>query len=154
MSVFFAAGTQLPLKNAASSMDDLGKRVLEAVAKNDGKALDALRINEQEYHSLIWPALPISKIEQWNKQYKYVWGDVDTKCIYGLRELLNKYGGQKFTFVSMRFVRGASRYSTCTVHQGARIKVKDSTGQELELKMFGSVVECGGQFKIMSYNVH
>jgi hypothetical protein len=154
MSFFFAAGTQPPLQNSAPSLNDLGRQVLEALYKKDFKALDALRINEQEYRSFIWPELSISKIEQWKKRYDFVWREVDTKCTYGLHTLIQKYGGQKFTLVSMKFAKGTTRYSACTIHQDARITVKDSTGRELELKMFGSVVECAGRFKIMSYNVH
>jgi hypothetical protein len=152
MSFFLAAGMPPPLKNGAPSMNDLGRQVLTALDRKDFKTLDALRINEQEYRSCIWPELPISKIEQWKKRYDFVWREVDTKCTYGLRALIEKYGGQKFTFVSIRFARGTSRYSACTIHQDARIIVKDSSGAEKELKLFGSVVESGGYFKIMSFN--
>jgi hypothetical protein len=153
MSFFLAAGTQAPLKNTVSSMDELGRRVLEDLYKKDFKALDALRINEQEYRAYIWPELPISKIPQWQKRYDYVWKEVDTKCTLGLQALIQKYGGQKFTLVSITFAGGTARYTACTVHREARITVKDSAGAVQELKLFGSVVECGGHFKIMSYNV-
>jgi hypothetical protein len=54
----------------------------------------------------------------------------------------------------MRFTENAETYDNCTIHKDARVIVKDSSGTEKELKLFGSVVECSGQFKIMSYNVH
>jgi hypothetical protein len=149
-----AASAQLPLKNGASSLNNLAGQVLGALHRKDFKTLDALRINEQEYRSCIWPELPISKIEQWKKRYDFVWGDVDTKCVHGLREMIHKYGGRELTFVSLRFAGETSRYTSCIVHQDARITVKDSAGAVQELKLFGSVVECGGRFKIMSYNVH
>ena len=154
MSFFLAPERRPPLKNTAPSIDDLGKQVLEAVEKKNFKALDALRLNEQEYRAYIWPALPISKIKQWQKQYQYVWSDVDTKSKYGLQFMLRKFGGQKLDFVRMRFTENAETYDNCTIHKDARVIVKDSSGAEKELKLFGSVVECSGQFKIMSYNVH
>jgi hypothetical protein len=146
--------TRQQMVNTAPSIEDLGKQVLAAVEKNNFNALDAMRLNDQEYRAYIWPALPISKIQQWQKQYQYVWSDVDTKSKYGLQFMLRKLGGQKLDFVRMRFTENAETYDNCTIHKDARVIVKDSSGTEKELKLFGSVVECSGQFKIMSYNVH
>jgi hypothetical protein len=146
--------TRRQMTDAAPSLEDLGKQVLAAMERNNFSALDALRLNEQEYRTYIWPSLPISKIKEWQKQYQYVWHDVDTKNNYGLRLLLEKYGGEKFDFVSMRFAKNAEKYDDCTIHKDARVIVKDSSGAEKELKLFGSVVESGGCFKIMSFNIH
>jgi hypothetical protein len=148
------ADTQQQMVNAAPSIEDLGKQVLAAVEKNNFNALDSMRLNEQEYRTCIWPALPISKVKQWQEQYQYVWGDVNTKSKYGLQLMLEKYAGQKFDFVRMRFAENAEPYKGCTVHKDARIIVKDSSGAEKELKLFGSVVESSGYFKIMSFNLH
>jgi hypothetical protein len=146
--------TRQQMVNAAPSLEDLGKQVLAAVEKNNFNALDSMRLTEQEYRAYIWPALPVSKIKQWQKQYQYVWGDVDTKSKYGLQLMLGKHGGQKFDFVRIRFAENTEKYHDCTVHKDAWLTLKDRSGAEKELKLFGSVVESSGRYKVMSFNIH
>lgn len=158
-----ACAARYQLTNTTSSVDEIGKKVLAAVQKNDFKELDAMRITEQEFRELIFPGLPIGKIEQWKKNYDFVWGDVNTKSNYGLRAVLARYGGQKFSYVKTIFKKGVTTYElqstfpfwkqSYTAHEDARIIAKDDKGEESELKLFGAIIEYRGKYKIMSFNI-
>jgi hypothetical protein len=158
-----ACATRYQLANTRPSIDEIGQKVLAAVQKNDYKELDAMRITEQEFRELIFPGLPIGKIEQWKKNYDFVWGDVNTKSNYGLRAVLARYGGQKFSYVKTIFKKGVTTYElqstfpfwkqSYTAHEDARIIAKDDKGEESELKLFGAIIEYRGKYKIMSFNI-
>lgn len=159
-----ACAARYQLTNTTPSIDVIGQKVLAAVQKNDYKELDVMRITEQEFRELIFPGLPIGKIEQWQKNFDFVWGDVNTKSKYGLQLVLGRYGGKKFSYVKTIFKRGVMQYETQSsvpfrkqsykAHESSRIIVKDENGTETELKLFGAIIEYRGKYKIMSFNVY
>ena len=158
-----ACGTRYQLTNSSSSIDEISQKVLAAVQKKDLKELESMRVTEQEFREIIFPGLPIGKIEQWKKNFDFVWGDVNTKSTYGLRYMLDSYGGQKFSYVKTIFKKGVTTYELESTfpfwkqsykgHEDARIVAKDETGKETELKLYGGIIEYKGRYKIMSFNV-
>jgi hypothetical protein len=158
----YACGAQHQLINTSSTMDEIGKRVLAAVQQNDFQTLDAMRLTEHEFRTLVFPGLPIGKVKQWQNQYDFVWGDVNTKSTYCLRMVLARYGGQQFSFVKMKIAKGTTKYelqstvpfwgASYIAHEDARVIAKDASGNEQELKLFGAVIEYNGHYKIMSFN--
>ena len=158
-----ACGNRQQLSNTSSSIDEISRKVLAAVEKKDLKELESMRVTEQEFREIIFPGLPIGKIEQWKKNFDFVWGDVNTKNTYGLRYMLDSYGGKKFSYVKTIFKKGETTYELESTfpfwkqsykgYEDARIIAKDETGKETELKMYGGVIEYKGRYKIMSFNV-
>lgn len=73
------------------------------------------------------------------------------------------YMGKKFSFVKITFAKGATKYKlvnkplflgkSYTGHEDARVIMKDESGAEQELKLFGGIIEYQGRYKIMSFNV-
>jgi hypothetical protein len=141
------------LINSSSSMEELVQKTLQALSREDEGALSSLALTEEEYRRYIWPALPLSKIEQWQKQYAFVWGQVSARSSQGLAIILQKYGGQQFEYRSLRAAGGRAPYADCIVHKDVKIAVKDASGMEQEVKIFGSLVEMNDQFKIMSFDI-
>ncbi len=139
------------LQQASGSIEDLGSRFLEALSQKDVQALKAMTISEEEYRSCIWPQLPVSKVESWQKHFDFVWNQHDMKSTYGLSSTLQRYGGRKFKLVRANFAEEKSDYTTYTVHRDARLVVENEQDEQTELKLFGSIVEMDAQFKIMSY---
>jgi len=140
------------LSNTYHSVEDIGKKVLEAVCHNDATILKSMSITEEEYHTYIWPQLPISKIKEWQEHYDFVWGQHDSKSRYSLRQMLARYGGSKYALVRVHFAGETTDYTTYKVHRDARLIVQSDDGKEVMLNLFGSIVEMNGQYKIMSFN--
>lgn len=151
------------LTNTSPSIDEIGRAVLNAVYKKDIKGLDAMRITEKEFRELIFPGLPIGKIKQWQEQYDFVWGDVNTKSNHGLQLVLARYGGKKFHYIKTIFKKGVTSYETqstvpfrkqtYSAHESSRVIAKDENGNETELRLFGAIIEYRGAYKIMSFNI-
>ncbi len=134
-------------------LEALAHKVLDALGRQDEGTLSSLALTEEEYRRYIWPALPVSKIEQWQKQYAFVWGQVTARSSHGLGLILQKYGGQQLEYRGLRAAGGSAPYADCIVHKDVKITVKDSSGTEQEAKLFGSIVEMNNRFKIMSFDI-
>jgi hypothetical protein len=142
------------LSNACNSIEDLGKQVLEAVYNNDIERLKAMAITSEEYESYIWPQSPMSKIEQWQENYDFVWKQQFSRSSHSLRQMLARYGGRQYTLVRVRFADDTTDHTIYKAHRDARLLVTSPEGKEVELNLFGSIVEMDGQFKVMSFDTH
>ncbi len=144
----------IALSFSSSSSEKLAKRVLKAVYEKDRKTLDEIKISRDEFKNILWPELPIGKIEDWQEHFDYVWGQHKTKSDYSLLSTLERFGGKKYSLKAIRFRKPLKEYETCRIHVDARLLVADSKGKESELNLFGSIVELNGGYKILSYNIH
>jgi hypothetical protein len=142
------------LSNACDSIEDLGKQVLKAVYNKDIDRLKAIAITPEEYESYIWPQSPMSKIKQWQENYDFVQKQQFSRSNLSLRQMLAKYGGRQYTLIRVRFADDTTDHTIYKAHRDARLIVTSPEGKEVELNLFGSIVEMDGQFKIMSFDTH
>lgn len=142
------------LQNSFSSIEELAGAVLAMVEQNDREALLEHDLTEQEYRLIVWPQLPISRQESWQRRYDFVWNQHDVKSRAGLDTMLSRCGGKKFNLLSVGFADGVREYGTYRIHGDARLRVQDVDGQTREVNLFGSVLEKSNRYKIISYNIH
>jgi hypothetical protein len=141
------------LTNSFTSVENLGQKMLEALYRKDIKSLDALAITEEEYRMYLWPHSPVYGIKEWQDHYDFVWKQHQTRSTYSLRQTLSKYGGKKFSLVRVLFSGETTDHSIYHAHRDTRLIVINDEGKEMELKLFGSIMEMDGQFKIISYKI-
>jgi hypothetical protein len=137
------------LSPAEDSVDALARKVLETLAQGDRDKLEDLALTQQEFTGCIYPALPASRPGS-NLSADFLWSQTLLRNLAGLEKTLG-YAGRRFEFVSIRFADGERQYEGFKVLRDARLTVKDTDGKELELKLFGAVLEAGGKFKIYSF---
>ncbi len=80
----------------------------------------------------------------------FAWRLLDQKNIKGIRRAMEDYGGRKFSLVKVRFTRPAETFGELVAHKGTEVTVRDSTGAEFVLPIFGSILEDDGRFKLVS----
>ncbi len=139
----------LRLSPAEDSVDALARKVLDTLAQGDRDKLEDLALTQQEFTGCIYPALPASRPGS-NLSADFLWSQTLLRNLAGLEKTLG-YAGRRFEFVSIRFADGERQYEGFKVLRDARLTVKDTDGKELELKLFGAVLEAGGKFKIYSF---
>lgn len=139
-----------PLPNAQESPEALSRAVLTAIERRDADALHALALNKGEFAEDVWPELPAARPER-NLSSSFVWGDLNQKSNITLRDTLAAHGGKKYAFVSIRFLGPTTAYKSYRVHREGELTVKDAEGNERLLRLFGSVIEKGGGYKVFSY---
>jgi hypothetical protein len=140
-----------PLANAHHSADGLVRDVLEAFAVRDDKRLRALALTEEEFRQRVWPSLPASRPER-NLPFSYVWGDLQQKSDSRLRTILAVHGGRPYQLAAITFSGGTTEYPGFRVHRDAVLTVRDTAGAEHDVRLFGSVLEMGGIWKVFSFN--
>jgi hypothetical protein len=140
------------LTNTYPSPESLATAVLTAVERRDTTALRGLALSEEEFREQVWPELPAARPER-NLPFSYVWGDLRQKSDLGLEQTLARHGGRRYTLVSMRTAGETTRYPTYAVSRQTVLQVRDETGTRTELRLFGSMIEKHGAWKVFSYVV-
>jgi hypothetical protein len=141
-----------PLPSSHDSIEALSRAVLQAIERRDTEALSRLALNEEEFREHVWPELPAARPER-NLPFSYVWRDLHQKSGTTLTHTLAAHGGKRYQLVSIRFTGESTPYRSYLVHRESELAVKDQAGTQHTLRMFGSVIEKRGRFKVFSYVV-
>ena len=141
-----------PLEHTFASPADLADAVLAVVARNDRQTLETLALSDREFRERVWPELPASRPER-NLPLEYVWGDLRQKSQGHLRQSLGRHGGRRYALIDVKFLGETTFYPTFEVSRKAELRVRDEHGEEQVLRLFGSVLRSGSEYKIFSYVV-
>jgi hypothetical protein len=139
------------LANAASSPEALARSFLDALAAGDVVAMKRLRITKKEFCWYVWPELPASQLP--NVDCDFVWSQATLNSLAGLDEVLHAYAGRRLELVSLRFAAGDEAHASYVVHGDTRVTLRDEAGEVRELKLFGSMLELDGRYKLFSFVV-
>lgn len=140
----------VPLADTWSSAEEAATAVLQALGERDRARLMRLSLNEAEFREHVWPELPAARPER-NLPFGYVWSDLRQKSEASLAATLANHGGRQYRFKEVRFAGETTRYQSYAVHREGIVRVTLPDGSEEELKLFGSMFEKDGRWKIFSY---
>ena len=142
-----------PLSGGTSSVDELLGRFVAALEANDGAALEALRVSEDEYRKIIMPGSvkpgqPPQKLSP--AADEYFWQSLNLKSLYGGRALLAGYSGRKYRIRNVTWLKGIDDYAWYRCYDRLELTMLDESGEEHMLNT-GSVAEVDGRFKFISF---
>jgi hypothetical protein len=141
------------LTGGASSLDELVTLFLDAVSRRDRDALEALRVTEAEYRSIIVPGsvAPGAPPQVLSEEgLEYFWGEMNQKSAAHREAILEGFGGQTFTPVRHSFEKGIRDFAGYKAYGRLRVILRDDQGAEVELRT-GSIVERDGRFKFATF---
>jgi hypothetical protein len=130
----------------------VARAVVRGLGEENLHALQDLALTEGEFRDLVWPKLPASRPER-NLPLEYVWNELSAKSNASLRARLGGWQDRGFVLVSLSFKGGVTEYGTFRVHRETELRLRDSDGQEQSGRLFGSIIEYKGRFKVFSYVV-
>lgn len=130
----------------------LAEAVLDGLARRDVAALEGLPLTETEFRTVIWPELPSSRPAV-NLPVDYAWRDLHYKNRGHLNALVQRVGGRRLTLVRVEFAGDTTSYETFVVRRKTVVVARDGGGTEQRLRLFGSILERRGRFKLFSYVV-
>ena len=139
-----------PLEPTFDSDEALARVVLDLVEREDREALLHLSITKDEFEDIVWPTLPVSRPEV-GMPLSYLWNDTFTKSRSYLAETLSKFGGQRFELVRVEFRGDTTEHETYSVSRKTHLVVRDESGEERTVRLFGSVIRQDGRSKVYSY---
>ncbi|RKU08208.1 hypothetical protein C6501_16795 [Candidatus Poribacteria bacterium] len=134
-------------ENSLDSPDQIGLAVVDALNQKDIEKLNELRVQRKEYLSWIYPAFPKS-----NFPPDFAWSNLNKKCYIGIKRWIDRYGGLNLNFVKIRFDKPTESYKGFQLLRGTVLTLKNPAGQELDLKILGSVVLKDNRYKLLSYD--
>jgi hypothetical protein len=139
------------LEAAASSPEELVRGFLAALSHDDLDQVRRLAVTEEEFATYIWPELPAAAPDR-NLTVQFVWNNMNVRSQSNLRHLMDALGGQRLELEELRFTGKTTEYATYRIHRNSELVVRDRTGKISIGRLFGSVLELDGQFKILSFN--
>ncbi len=140
-----------PLANTHASAKETAAAVVDALARQDTRALEALALNEQEFKDHVWPELPAARPER-NLPFSYVWLDLHQKSDGALAQTLGRHGGRRYELIDVTF-ESRTDYPGYTVHRNTTLRVREPDGAATDVRLFGSMLEKRGVWKVFSYVV-
>lgn len=141
----------VPLTPAFDSPEGAARAVLDALWTRDTARLRSLPITETEFRKHVWPALPVAQANV-GATPDYTWAEMTQKNAAFLSGLLADHGGRRFVLRNVRFLGEVTDYDGFTTHGKAELTV-DVDGRTETIRLFGSMIESSGRWKIYSYVV-
>jgi len=138
------------LANAEPSPEALARRFLDDLARSDVDAMKHLRISKEEFCTYVFPELPASKTP--NVECDWVWNQATLKSMSGMARTLERHRGMRYELVAVRFAT-TEDYASYRVLKNPVVTVRDETGATEEIRLFGSLLELDGQYKLFSFVV-
>lgn len=149
-AVILSSCGSAPLPHSHESPEALCRAVLTAIEQRNADALYALALNRKEFTEHVWPELPAARPER-NLSSSFLWGDLNQKSNATMRDTLAAHGGKQYTLVSVRFLGETTQYDSYRVDRESELTVREADGTERQIRVFGSMIEKGGRYKVFSY---
>lgn len=135
-------------RDSFESADALVTAALDAIAAADEPRLARLALSEAELRDTVWPSLPASR-EQVNMPWNYFWREHAQRNAAYLKMLLAKHGGKGYGLESLSF-DGQTTYGDVTIYREPALDLRTASGPQ-RLRLFGSMAERGGRWKLYSF---
>ena len=140
------------LASTFDSDEAVARAVLDALAHKDADRLAGLALTKDEFESVVWPTLPVSRPEV-RMPMDYLWQDTFTKSRLYLAQTLEEFGGRRYSLVRVEFQGDTTDHESYSVSRKTRLVVTDASGAEQTIRVFGSIIRQAGRSKVYSYIV-
>lgn len=145
---------QTELTGGASSIDSLMILFVDGLNRRDSTLLSKLLISEYEHNELLLPEFYLHYPAVTKENQDVIWTNLSNRTLKGFLYLMGNMTGKSFRYETVIFEDPVEEYKTYSIHTNSIITLSDSTGKKRDLKLFGSVVEKNGRFKLLSYKEH
>jgi hypothetical protein len=143
--------TSLRFPGSAGSLEELGSRVLTALAAADTQALAGLRLTEHEHNRVVWPELPASRPEV-SFPLDYAWTNIELRNASSLARILPMFAERQPAFERVECRGPTERFRTFEVLTDCWVVFADADAPDLlEIQAFKDVLVRGGGFKVFRY---
>ena len=149
----FRAGvpdTVRELAGGASSQDALVRTFLRGLSASDTAALVRLTISRAEFGWLIYPNSPLSA-PPYRLAPDLAWMQHAAASGTGLTRLLERLGGSGVQLLSWECEEGPLMEGANRVWRGCAVRFERPGAEQQTLRLFSSIIERQGRFKILSY---
>jgi hypothetical protein len=127
--------------------------VVTALNAGDIPALERLGVSEREFRQVVWPRQPAARPDR-NVPWEFAWRSLAAKSRYQLRGRVAEWArGRGASIVGVTFTGETTDYGTYRIHRRSAVTLRGADGTLRTVRLFGSLIEQGGRFKVFSYVV-
>jgi hypothetical protein len=149
----FRSGLTEPVafQGGAASREALARRFLEGVSARDTGAFPALRISRAEFAWLVFPH-HLYSAPPYELDPELFWMQLTAGSAKGLARTLERLGGRVLAFQALDCRRDTLQIRGGAVRVWSGCGVRYREGDRVQTRrLFGSIVEREGRFKLLSY---
>ncbi len=141
------------LENTRPTAEAVVREALARLRAEDREGLLALAMNQEEFRRIVYPRLPASRPER-NTSADFIWSQHEMRHVEGFDRTFRRFRGQQWELVKLEFTGETTDYGDYRVHRNSRLVVRTPDGAERTVRLFGSMLERDGAFKIYSFIAH
>ena len=135
--------------NGATTRAALVARFVRAIERNDTTSLRRLVVDREEFGYLVYPTSP-NVAPPYRQSPDLVWLMRSASTDKAVTRLMARFGGRPLGFAGHSCPVPAAHQAENTVWSGCVVRRAGDGGNTASLRMFGSIIERGGQFKFLS----
>jgi hypothetical protein len=142
------------LEQTFDSPEAVAQAVLRGLDARDLNALKTLTVTEHEFRKMVWPKLPAARPGR-NIPWDYAWNDLHGKSTMQLQARINEWQriDDDRAVARVEFTGETTDYETFRVRRKSVVVLRTPAGAETRHRLFGSIIEERGRYKVFSYVV-
>lgn len=141
----------MALAQASPSRDALVRRIVRDVVTGDTADLRATVVTPREFIDLIYPSSPYTH-RPYEQPPGMVWMQIDNRSASGFTRLVRRRAHQPARLLGYACGPRPDRQGANTLWLNCTLRLSDEmSGTSSTQRWFGSIIERGGRFKVMSF---
>lgn len=144
-------GPRSGFEGGARSLDALARDFVSAVDRADTAALSRLKLSAREFAWLVYPTSPFTR-PPYRQAPGLVWMSIDTPSHAGRVKLLQRYSGHSLGAAGLLCDHPVERQGVNRLYAGCLLELTDEDGAIIRRRLFGTIIERHGVFKIVSFD--
>jgi hypothetical protein len=130
-----------------TSGEAVARAFVAAVAAHDAERVAHTLMTRAEFAWLYYPENPISR-PPYELPAGLAWFELEGNSLAGLRRALASYGRRALSFGGLQCTAPPVSHGPNRLWNGCIVTLRLETGSETSVRMFGTILERGGRFKI------
>lgn len=138
------------LANASNSREALVRRFMDALSETDSTELRRMSLQPREFADLIYPESPYTH-RPYQQSPALVWYQISNGSTSGYTRLLRRLAGQPLRYVDSSCDPKPDRQGRNVIWTHCIVRIAGPSGDPTPHRLFGSIIERDGAYKIVSY---
>ena len=144
------SGKILTLEGGASSRDSLLAKFLDRLQASDTTSVKGMLLSASEFAWLVYPESPYSK-PPYTQAPALVWDQIQNHSRSGLLRLVRRLAGHELHYAGYSCSRKVEIQGNNKIWAGCTVRIGAPGESVRDHRLFGSIIERGGQFKFVSF---
>lgn len=138
------------LANGSPSRNELVRRFMSALSIRDSTDLVRMALQPREFADLVYPESPYTH-PPYHQSPALLWYQIENGSSTGFTRLMRRLGGQPLRYVDSRCDAKPDRQGRNLIWTNCFVRIVGPAGDTTSRRLFGSIIERDGVFKIVSY---